>query len=288
MDDFDAELLAAEAEAEAAAPPPRRKPRVLSMKLIADRCLPPEERGGGEAMADSLLSLTRLRLDRLELGSMDGLDVCNGAQHVYLQHNRISRIEGLEFFSDLRFLVLGANEIEAIEGLAHLRALEYLDLSQNRIADAAAHELPIELRALDLYGNPCAREPGYRRALVGALPALFRLDDVAVSARERGHALLEEEEAAEAVLEEAREALAPPRPPPPRAAAAAAAAAEAQLDAAVLADATRLYEHAMSLHGVEAEAAAVKTKARQIRERVQKRREQAVEEQAALRERLAR
>ena len=78
--------------------------------------------GGGEAMADSLLSLTRLRLDRLELGSMDGLDVCNGAQHVYLQHNRISRIEGLEFFSDLRFLVLGANEIEAIEGLAHLRA----------------------------------------------------------------------------------------------------------------------------------------------------------------------
>ena len=179
-DDFDAELLAAEAEA--AAPPPRRKPRVLSMKLIADRCLPPEERGGGEAMADSLLSLTRLRLDRLELGSMDGLDVCNGAQHVYLQHNRISRIEGLEFFSDLRFLVLGANEIEAIEGLAHLRALEYLDLSQNRIADAAAHELPAELRALDLYGNPCAREPGYRRALVGALPALFRLDDVAVSA----------------------------------------------------------------------------------------------------------
>ena len=283
-DAFDAELLAAEAEA--AAPPPRRKPRVLSMKLIADRCLPPEERGGGEAMADSLLSLTRLRLDRLELGSMDGLDVCNGAQHVYLQHNRISRIEGLEFFSDLRFLVLGANEIEAIEGLAHLRALEYLDLSQNRIADAAAHELPTELRALDLYGNPCAREPGYRRALVGALPALFRLDDVAVSARERGHALLEEEEAAEAVLEEAREALAPPRPPPPRAA--AAAAAEAQLDAAVLADATRLYEHAMSLHGVEAEAAAVKTKARQIRERVQKRREQAVEEQAALRERLAR
>ena len=73
---------------------------------------------------------------------------------------------------------------------------------------------------------------------------------MAVSARERGHALLEEEEAAEAVLEEAREALAPPRPPPPR------AAAEAQLDAAVLADATRLYEHAMSLHGVEAEAAA--------------------------------
>ena len=190
MDDFDAELLAAEAEAEAAAPPPRRKPRVLTMKLIADRCLPPEERGGGEAMADSLLSLTRLRLDRLELGSMDGLDVCNGAQHVYLQHNRISRIEGLEFFSDLRFLVLGANEIEAIEGLAHLRALEYLDLSQNRIADAAAQELPAELRALDLYGNPCAREPGYRRALVGALPALFRLDDVAVSARERGHALL--------------------------------------------------------------------------------------------------
>ena len=156
------------------------------------------------------------------------------------------------------------------------------------VGDPVLREVEVLERALDLYGNPCAREPGYRRALVGALPALFRLDDVAVSARERGHALLEEEEAAEAVLEEAREALAPPRPPPPRAAAAAAAAAEAQLDAAVLADATRLYEHAMSLHGVEAEAAAVKTKARQIRERVQKRREQAVEEQAALRERLAR
>ena len=249
------------------------------MKLIADRCPPPEERGGGEAMADSLLSLTRLRLDRLELGSMDGLGGAT-AQHAYLQHNRISRIEGLEFFSDLRFLVLGANEIEAIEGLAHLRALEYLDLSQNRIADAAAHELPAELRALDLYGNLRARARLPPRASSARCP-LFRLDDVAVSARERGHTLLEEEAAAEAVLEEAREALAPPRPPPPR-----AAAAEAQLDAAGLADATRLYEHAMSLHGVEAEAAAVKTKARQIRERVQKRREQAVEEQAALRERL--
>ena len=60
---------------------------------------------------------------------------------------------------------------------------------------------------------------------------------------------------------------------------AAAAAAEAQLDAAVLADATRLYEHAMSLHGVEAEAACPEDQGAADRESVGKRREQAVEEQ---------
>ena len=77
---------------------PAEKPRHITMALIAessDSSLEPEER------AQHVVGLRRLRLGHLNLGSMEGLDPCNAATHIYLQHNRVREIEGLDFFHAL-------------------------------------------------------------------------------------------------------------------------------------------------------------------------------------------
>jgi len=66
-------------------------------------------RGGG---------LQRLRLGHLRLGSMDGLEPCNAATHLYLQHNLLSEIESLEFFARLQFLVLSHNKLTHVTGIS--------------------------------------------------------------------------------------------------------------------------------------------------------------------------
>eukprot|EP00320_Phaeocystis_rex_P013693 CAMPEP_0119096708 /NCGR_PEP_ID=MMETSP1178-20130426/173702_1 /TAXON_ID=33656 /ORGANISM="unid sp, Strain CCMP2000" /LENGTH=65 /DNA_ID=CAMNT_0007080609 /DNA_START=14 /DNA_END=208 /DNA_ORIENTATION=- len=65
------------------------------MRLIAERCLDKAEREqlSAEESAERVIGLTRLRLDRLRIKSMDGLELCNGATHVYLQHNLLCKIE---------------------------------------------------------------------------------------------------------------------------------------------------------------------------------------------------
>ena len=90
MPEFDqAELLKALEEEEAAlldevvAPV---KPQRLTIQLIAERCIDRSELAAlsSDDLAERLLTFQRLRLDRLRLGSMDGLDVCNAATHLHL------------------------------------------------------------------------------------------------------------------------------------------------------------------------------------------------------------
>ena len=89
------------------------KPQRLTPTLIANRCLTPEEASasrGADALAEQLMGLTRLRLDRLRLDSMDGLDICSGsATHLQLQHNLLTGLDGLEFFDQLQYLVVAHN-----------------------------------------------------------------------------------------------------------------------------------------------------------------------------------
>ena len=115
-------------------------------------------RSSAEESAERVIGLTRLRLDRLRIGSMDGVEMCNNATHLQLQHNLLTRIESLEFFSQLQFLVLSHNQIGTIEGLAHLHTLHYLDLSHNCIAEVEVGALPPNLKALELHGNPLLDE----------------------------------------------------------------------------------------------------------------------------------
>ena len=152
------------------------KPRRITMALIAessDSSLEPEER------AQHVVGLRRLRLGHLNLGSMEGLDPCNAATHIYLQHNRVREIEGLDFFHALQFLVLSHNRLEWVSGVAHLPSLLHLDLSHNSIDDVAEPNnlFPQSLIHLDLRANPCSARPSYRESLLGALTQLRRLDD---------------------------------------------------------------------------------------------------------------
>ena len=169
LDPNDPTLL--EEDPEAPAEPPPSKPRLLTMRLIAERCLDKAEleQLSAEESAERVIGLTHLRLDRLRIGSMDGLELCNGATHIHLQHNLLREIESLDFFNALQFLVLAHNQLEALDGLAHLATLQYLDVSFNRIADAPVEKLPTSLKALDLHDNPCCESPDYRARLIAGL-----------------------------------------------------------------------------------------------------------------------
>ena len=185
LDPNDPTLLEEDPEPPAEQPP--TKPRLLTMRLIAERCLDKTERKqlGAEESAERVIGLTHLRLDRLRIGSMDGLELCNGATHIYLQHNLLHEIESLEFFNALQFLVLANNQLEELDGLAHLSTLQYLDLSGNRIAEAPVAKLPPNLKALDLHDNPCCERAGHRAGMVAGLAHLFALDGVDVKPCER-------------------------------------------------------------------------------------------------------
>merc|ERR1719271_1605959 len=110
---------------------------------------------------------------------MDGLDVCNGATHLLLQHNRLACVDGLDFFDKLQYLVVSHNRLTRLDNIGHLRALQYLDAQSNLLVEVPEREaLPEGLMALELTGNPCVEMAGYRAALVAALPKLLYLDEL--------------------------------------------------------------------------------------------------------------
>eukprot|EP00700_Malawimonas_jakobiformis_P001951 EC722872.1.p1 GENE.EC722872.1~~EC722872.1.p1 ORF type:complete len:78 (+),score=1.15 EC722872.1:128-361(+) len=59
----------------------------ITPALIAKRCVRREvlERGSEEEIANEVLNVTRIRLDREQLTEIDGLDCLNDATHLYLQ-----------------------------------------------------------------------------------------------------------------------------------------------------------------------------------------------------------
>ena len=186
------------------------KPQRLTPHLIAERCLGKNVAFylGADDLATRIMELTRLPLDRLRLDSMDGLDVCTGATHLHLQHNELREIDSLEFFDRLKYLTVSHNQLTRLAGLSHLKTLQYLDASNNLIARVDTRELPVQLMALELTGNPCTKSDGYRAQLIAALPKLFSLDELNVS-RGEGEEDDEEGEEEEEEGEEVEQAPAP-------------------------------------------------------------------------------
>lgn len=187
--DFAAEQEDDPAPPPAVAPP---KPRRLNLQLIGQRSLEGDASElkslSAEEYAERVLGLQRLRLGHLRLGSMDGLEPCNAATHLYLQHNLLSEIESLEFFARLQFLVLSHNKLTHVTGISQLAALLHLDLSHNQIGEIArpSDVFPAALVQLNVAANPCAALRGHRIGLLTALPSLRRLDDLDVRPWERG------------------------------------------------------------------------------------------------------
>eukprot|EP00965_Chrysotila_dentata_P216388 6189344-Pleurochrysis_carterae.AAC.1 len=266
------------ASEEAVEPAPPPKPRRLTAQMILERCVSAKQRASmsEDHVADALLAVKRLRLSDMRIGSLDGLELCNGATHLYLQHNLISEIDGLEFFGKLEFLSLSDNKISAISGVRHLKTLQYLDLSFNQLINAETSELPLQLLGLDLSMNPCTKQVGHRAKLIAALPELVRLDDVQVMKWERGPDYTEEEAPDEVGASEEAEVAADSDEI--RATATAASGAQGsehastveENDSAASLDPASLYDSAMKLF--EPQQPGRSRKLEQIRQRSQARR----------------
>lgn len=113
-----------------------RKPVRITPFLIAESAgiVSVGEKPSPDEIAQRVVKLTRVRLNRQNIADMDGLECCDAATHIYLQHNAITRIDALQFFKSLSFLSLDYNLIEQIECVRHLPALNYLGIAHNRIA----------------------------------------------------------------------------------------------------------------------------------------------------------
>ena len=87
----------------------------------------------------------------------------------------------IEALVSLRVLLLAGNRLDDLLGLAGMRSLELIDLRHNYIGKLHAVRLlsfNTELRSLQLVGNPVAKLPSFRAAVIAQLPTLQMLDGV--------------------------------------------------------------------------------------------------------------
>ncbi|XP_055476305.1 leucine-rich repeat-containing protein 46 [Psammomys obesus] len=166
-----------EEEAENASETPEEKGVCITEDLITKRNLTfPEDEDLSEKMFQTLDELETVRLDREGITSIGNLESLRNIHSLYLQSNKIQRIENLACIASLRFLSLAGNQIKQVENLLDLQYLQFLDLSENLIETLKLDELPQSLLILNLCGNPCTNQDGYRKMVIEALPLLLDLD----------------------------------------------------------------------------------------------------------------
>ena len=168
------------------------QPSRVTPKLLAQHCLTPAETHGAshEDIATKIYYLNRLRLNDLNLTSMQGIDLAHQATHLYLQRNLITKIEDLDLLTNLKFLTLAHNQLQTLDGqpppLANLTSLMYLDISHNRIRELKRTHLPTSLLHLDAKGNPCTSSVDYASAIIEQFPHLVTLDGGNIYSDESG------------------------------------------------------------------------------------------------------
>ena len=161
-----------------------------------------------EAM-NALLHAKVVRLDNRQIKEIDGLELVDKVERIYLQGNYIEKIENLDFHTKLTWLNLSDNYICKIENLKHLVNLKVLDLSLNNISSENADfsNLPKKkLTVLNVYGNPCSNmenNANYRSKIRQQCPQILALDggrmdiDVSTLIGEGEENVEEDEEATE-------------------------------------------------------------------------------------------
>ncbi|KAI4556305.1 leucine-rich repeat-containing protein 46 isoform X4 [Ovis aries] len=171
----------------------------ITEALITRRNLAfPEDEDLSEKMFHTLAELQTVRLDREGITTIRNLEGLQNLHSLYLQGNKIQRIENLACVPSLRFLSLAGNQIRQVENLRDLPHLQFLDLSENLIETLKLDEFPESLLILNLTGNSCTNQDGYRKLLTEALPLLLDLDGQPVAERwtsdEEDTALSDEDE----------------------------------------------------------------------------------------------
>ncbi|XP_022365395.1 leucine-rich repeat-containing protein 46 [Enhydra lutris kenyoni] len=149
----------------------------ITEALITKRNLTfPEDEDLSEKMFHTLAELQTVRLDREGITTIGNLEGLQNLHSLYLQANKIQRIENLACVPSLRFLSLAGNQIKQVENLRDLPHLQFLDLSENLIETLKLDEFPQSLLILNLTGNSCTNQNGYRELVTEALPLLLDLD----------------------------------------------------------------------------------------------------------------
>ncbi|KAK7804423.1 hypothetical protein U0070_017036 [Myodes glareolus] len=186
----------------------------ITEALITKRNLNfPEDEDLSEKLFHTLEELETVRLDREGITTISNLEGLQNIHSLYLQLNKIQRIENLACITSLRyvapgqqrskelgaantgeprypvpsslqqsflfpcsFLSLAGNQIRQVENLLDLQYLQFLDLSENLIEMLKLDEFPQSLLILNLCGNPCTNQDGYRKTVIEALPLLLDLD----------------------------------------------------------------------------------------------------------------
>ncbi|KAM6174636.1 leucine-rich repeat-containing protein 46 [Erethizon dorsatum] len=142
-----------------------------------------EDEDLSEKMFHTLADLQTVRLDREGITTIKNLEGLQNIHSLYLQGNKIQRIQNLACVPSLRFLSLAGNHIRQVENLLALPYLQFLDLSENLIDSLMLDELPQSLLILNLSGNKCTTQKGYREMVTAALPLLLDLDRQPVTER---------------------------------------------------------------------------------------------------------
>ncbi|XP_006166156.1 leucine-rich repeat-containing protein 46 [Tupaia chinensis] len=149
----------------------------ITEALITKRNLTfPEDEDLSEKMFHTLAELQTVRLDREGITTITNLEGLHNIHSLYLQANKIQRIENLACIPSLRFLSLAGNRISQVENLLDLPYLQFLDLSENLIETLKLDEFPQSLLILNLTGNGCTKQDGYRGLVTQALSLLLDLD----------------------------------------------------------------------------------------------------------------
>lgn len=142
-----------------------------------------EDEDLSEKMFHTLADLQTVRLDREGITMIGNLEGLQNIHSLYLQENKIQRIQNLACVPSLRFLSLAGNRIRQVENLLALPYLQFLDLSENLIDSLMLDELPQSLLILNLTGNKCTTQKGYREMVIAVLPLLLDLDKQPVTER---------------------------------------------------------------------------------------------------------
>ncbi|GCB65083.1 leucine-rich repeat-containing protein 46-like [Scyliorhinus torazame] len=167
----------------------------ISSSLIAKRNLQlsADKQTSGD-IAEAVAKLSTVRLDRENIGVLGNFECVKNVYSLYLQQNQIKKIEHLELLHNLRFLMLAANRIEEVENLTSLKKLGFLDLSNNQIEQLEPGEFPECLIILNMTGNSCTKQKGYRERVIETLPALQQLDGSSVQRTKEPHGAGEEDQ----------------------------------------------------------------------------------------------
>lgn len=161
---------------------PEARPKPITFRIAMTCGLTPSELEDYDRLDDADAAFERVRavktlhLEWQSCTGIEGLDAFDGVEFLYLQYNRIERIEGLDSLCNLRFLALQHNRLRAVEGLLELRQLGLLDLSRNLVGQLDERELPAGLLILNLEGNACTGDAGYRERVLARCPQLEDLD----------------------------------------------------------------------------------------------------------------